>query len=391
MSEKLHSKLGASGAHRWMHCPGSIQMAHGLPDVTSPYAREGTAAHALAEVWLTTGSIQGIEEIEGFPVTDEMRDAVGVFVERVRSLHAEHGGTLLVEHRFDLGALHPPVEMFGTADAAIVAPKALHVIDLKYGQGVRVEVTDNEQLLYYLLGVLLSLPPERRAQVAGNMTITVIQPRASHPDGVVRTAFVSASELAEYQKRLLAAAYATQQPDAPLMPGDWCRFCKAQAHCPALKQHTQELAQIDFDAVPIDTPPSPDRLPIEMVTDLLNKVPVIEDWIRGLRARVQRELEAGNDVPGWKMVLKRPTRKWIRAENVIEWAEQHGYDHKIWTEPELKSPAQVEKAVGKKNVPADLYQLVSSGPTLAPANDPRPPLPVGPQDEFAALPPASDN
>ena len=44
-----HALLGASKAHRWMTCPGSISLESTFPEQESFYAAEGTAAHALAE------------------------------------------------------------------------------------------------------------------------------------------------------------------------------------------------------------------------------------------------------------------------------------------------------------------------------------------------------
>jgi hypothetical protein len=45
-----------------------------------------------------------------------------------------------------------------------------------------------------------------------------------------------------------------------------------------------------------------------------------------------------------------------------------------WADPKPLSPAQAEKALKKAKIelPADLIVAVSSGSTLAPANDPRP-------------------
>src|SRR5690606_26092408 len=48
-ADRAHAELGASSAHRWMKCAGSIALSRGIPNVDSEYAREGTAAHELAE------------------------------------------------------------------------------------------------------------------------------------------------------------------------------------------------------------------------------------------------------------------------------------------------------------------------------------------------------
>ena len=45
----VHAKLSASGAKKWLACPGSILMEAKVPDRVSAYAAEGTNAHALGE------------------------------------------------------------------------------------------------------------------------------------------------------------------------------------------------------------------------------------------------------------------------------------------------------------------------------------------------------
>src|SRR5450631_2975889 len=46
--ELAHAEHGASAAERYMACAGSLNRSRGLPDNSSPYAIEGTAAHAVA-------------------------------------------------------------------------------------------------------------------------------------------------------------------------------------------------------------------------------------------------------------------------------------------------------------------------------------------------------
>src|SRR5690606_25215669 len=52
MTGRAHAVLSASGAHRWNECPPSARLEEQFPDESSPYAEEGTIAHALAEVRL---------------------------------------------------------------------------------------------------------------------------------------------------------------------------------------------------------------------------------------------------------------------------------------------------------------------------------------------------
>jgi hypothetical protein len=90
---------------------------------------------------------------------------------------------------------------------------------------------------------------------------------------------------------------------------------------------------------------------------------------------VRFRLEQGDDVPGWKMVEKRGYRKWIEDDTVVEAALLTAgmKDDDLHT-VKLVSPAQAEKALGKKNYEevAHLAASVSEGLTIAPAEDKRP-------------------
>ena len=105
--------------------------------------------------------------------------------------------------------------------------------------------------------------------------------------------------------------------------------------------------------------------------EVLKKIPLLENWIRDLRDAVRRSIENGTPVPGFKLVPKRSVRKWISRDDVVAWAMRHGHEYELYTEPQLKSPAQVEKFVGKKNVPKELIESVSNGTTLALESDVR--------------------
>lgn len=98
-----HAKLSPSSASRWMACPGSVARCEGLPDESSKFADEGTAAHDLAARCLTDGSdaqahvsetIQAGERT--FVVDLDMATHVQTYVQYVRDMVASTGGELLV-------------------------------------------------------------------------------------------------------------------------------------------------------------------------------------------------------------------------------------------------------------------------------------------------------
>ena len=104
----------------------------------------------------------------------------------------------------------------------------------------------------------------------------------------------------------------------------------------------------------------------------LDKIEVLEGWIKDAREMAQTLLENGVDVPGYKLVAKRAARQWTDEAAALTALAEAGCSAEELTE--LKSPAQVEKLLKKRKIdmPEGLITSVSSGNTLASADDPRP-------------------
>ncbi len=368
----VHSKIGASSMYRWSNCPGSVRMSEGIESKSSVYAEEGTLAHAYAADLLEIGKHPS-------GASAEIIESVMVYVETVRS----DAGTnpIQVEVKFDLSNLFPG--MFGTSDAVVYDPisKILRVYDYKHGSGLIVEVSSggvgNSQLMYYALGALLSTN-----QSCSDVELVIVQPRANHPDGPVRRFRFKSFDLVEFSADLIDAAKKTTDPNAPLVAGDWCRFCPAAGICPELGNKALRLAKQEFSpAIKYDP---------RALSETLSKISLLEDYAKSVREFAYAEAEHGRCPPGWKLVAKRPVRKWRDEEQVsIHWKQVFGeaaFDYK------LKSPAQIEKLMlskgtggaGKKAVANECIS-VSSGLTLVEESDPRPKALASAESEFSVI------
>lgn len=349
--------------YRWSACPGSVRLSAGIESKSSAYAEEGTEAHELAAHMLTGGALPYCDD-------PEMVENVAVYVDYVRDLVVP-GATLLVEHKFDLSSIYPGC--FGTADAVVFNPhlSTLHVVDLKYGAGIAVEAEDNPQLDYYALGALVTTKFNPKRVVK-----TIVQPRCAHPAGPVRSVEMDAIDLLDFSVDLKDYAKATEDPNAPRNPGDWCRFCPAAAICPDLAKRATEVARIEFShALSYD----PQTLKLA-----LDSRDILKAWLKNLDEFAYAEAEAGRCPPGYKLVAKRATRKWRNEGDVIEHLQNQGVRPEVMYERSLKSPAQLEKIIDKK-VLAEFVVAESSGHTLAPESDKRPAVRPSAKDEFTAL------
>jgi hypothetical protein len=549
-----HALRSASGAKRWMNCPGSLRMEEGRPSNSSDAARLGTAAHALGEACLTTntdaldwvggkvtldsrenatawrprpvlryevwqrpvpgqaalykerllatfepwqreeadefryledcdepapdkGDFRKItlepvyerdsgdltvalratydedgdepleEGEEVFPIDDDMAGAVQVYVEAVRGELERLGGMaeLSVERRFNLswlvgfdfdeeayqaaklrGEIYVSPSgiarqddgmyyymadgrrcwgpMFGTNDASIfLVFDHITVVDYKHGQGVVVEVEENEQELYYALGIA------REVEWAfDTLDLLIVQPRARHEDGAVRRWSTTKAELRAFEERLRVAAIATEDPDAPLKAGEWCRFCRAAPICRELREEAFRIAQLDFgDGFQEPTTMATDAETSEADLELrMRSLPLLNAFTKAVETEALRRLREtpGGEASFGKLVRKRSKRKFREDLTQVdpqtgEDVPVHPFDYlqergipraMLFEEPKPKSPAKVEKvrppelmarlkaekvkapAAFIKALVAEVSYKPEGGVTVAPPNDPRP-------------------
>jgi len=375
-----------------MNCPASNRLSEGIPGTgDTDYSREGTSAHKVLEMALTRHLDAGTwldATIEGVLVTENMTEAVQVCVDYVRDLIATHPGAVLhVEQPISLAALNPPADMFGTADIVIFAPveRTLFVVDYKHGQGYAVKAVGNPQLRYYGLGSLIAIEKTVGTGRLDTIELTIVQPRAVHGDGIIRSEHLSYRDLANFADDILDAAHRTLDPKAQPKTGPHCRWCRAQAICPAQKSLAAATAQMDFSEE--TPPPDVETLTMDQLIGIYDKATIIKAWLKAVEDKLFGELNAGRPVAGYKLVEKRAMRKWVENETLVRARlEEEGIAPADYLETSLKSPPQVEKFVGKKPFMAlaDVVEKKSSGVLLAPFADSRPAAPVGAQNEFNA-------
>lgn len=374
----------ASSAARWISCPGSIKMCDGLPDEGTAYADEGSKAHDLAAMMLMGKTWAPTM----YP--PEMVEAVDAYVKKVREI--ADGFDVLVEQRVDFSEDLAQPDCFGTADAIVLANGEIRIIDLKYGMGVKVDAVENPQLMLYALGALRQygmISDFKRARIC------IHQVRLDHFSEWV----VEIDQLWRFAGKAKFAAEEALSANPAVVPGEkQCRFCKAKAHCPALAAQVAETIGAEFDNLDeVDAKiltEGPDRMGLNYLAHCMASVGLVEDWCKGIRARVERELLAGNTVDGWKLVQGRKgARKWSSETD----AEAALRSMKLKVEEifdlKLISPTAAEKlhkagAIGPRQWPK-LQSLITQsdgGISVAPASDKRPAVSLAASaDEFETV------
>lgn len=372
-----HALLSASGAHRWLACPPSARLEAGLPESSSSAAEQGTAAHVLAEWKLrrvlhdapTTKPVSSWHDEQMDVLTD---DYVAFVQERLRDVRQECADPqVLIEQRLDFSHVVPGG--FGTGDCVIIAEPVLHIIDLKYGQGVMVEAKHNPQLMLYTLGALNAFGS---LYDITEVSVTIFQPRRSS----VSTWTIPVAELEAWAEQVVKPrATLAASGDGEFAPGEWCRFCKLAPTCRTRTEANLALAQYEF------APPA--ELTDAEIAQVLAQLQDLKSWVVDVEAHaLSLAVNQGKIWPEFKLVEGRSIRTYADEQAVATVAEAAGVD--VW-DRKLKTITALEKQLGKKHFTTLLGDLVvkpAGKPTLVPESDKRPALEVQlAANEFTAI------
>jgi hypothetical protein len=353
-----------------MTCPGSVALSEGIEDTSSKNADEGTMMHAIAAKCLETGTdaIQyiGTKDAEtGLTLDAGQAGQVQFYVMHVRDIVNATGGELRVEQRLPIWWMTLEQDAHGTADAVIVTPDELIIVDAKFGFK-EVDAEDNPQLLMYAAAAFDEL---KVAYDFERIRVVISQPRL----GAKPEHTYTVDELGQFIVNVMAAAHAVDTEPEKLVPSPkGCQWCRAKATCPALR----EDALADFDAVVPETADEDDLARVMANADM------IENWIKAVRAEVERRLLAGTPVKGYKLVQgKRGNRQWESPEVAEATLKAMRIKHDMMYDYKLASPTSIEKLVKAEEIGPRQWTKIqalitqSAGqPSVAPESDKRPAL-----------------
>ena len=388
MNQPLHSPLGPSAAYRYISCPGSVLLTSDMPDHSSEYAIEGTAAHTLSE-WCRNEQMPAShylgQEIRvrtedgnrNVRVDQEMVTNVQEFVDYVQ----QFGGESFSEMRVSYDNWIPGG--FGTADDIRIEDNICRVTDLKYGKGVQVFAEDNPQNMLYALGVVQELD---YLYDFDRFILTIHQPRLNHVDEWE----ISLDALVQWAEEVAAPAAALAlKPGAPFKAGDWCKFCKARTTCKTRAKAVLETVLDEFedlDHIEDSEVLESATLTNDQMAHVLPKVAMIKAWVTDLEDRAVSELLAGHQVGDFKLVEGRSSRVWAN-EAIAEVAlrESKLEEDQIFVKKLITAPA-AEKILGKTH-PVMLQHVIKprGKPTLVAGSDKRKPYEAVSANEFEIL------
>src|SRR5262249_46232933 len=269
---------------------------------------------------------------------------------------------------------------WGTVDLLVRIGRTIHVIDFKFGVGVRVcalspdgdEDVINAQVLFYAAAARHSL----REFFAGveSIVLTILQPVSIDVDAeMVSSIVVTHAELDAFIAAYRTACVEALSDTPRLERGSWCQFCPARPICPA---HTGPLLDLAQFEAPTATPPSTDAY-LQALAAGLDLFDSVKELRTALQYHANLALENGDQVPGYALSAGRAERRWHNEDAAIGALIRLGLARGDVIVETICSPKQVElraKARGLK-VPAELIVSRRSGVSLVRSENAHAPVP----------------
>lgn len=372
-----HAILSPSSAERWIHCPPSAQINAQAGDHETVFTREGTLAHAVAELKARKHFLSGLgpkkyqtalAKLKADEMwQDEMDGHTDTYLEALKDVAAgyETPPHVALEQRVDFSEYVP--EGFGTADCIMIGKVAgipgdvLNVIDFKYGRGIEVHAERNPQMMLYALGALLDY---MAIYDIFTVRMTIVQPRIKQEP---ETWEMEGRELLHWAEEIVKPMAAmAAKGEGEYAEGEWCRFCAIRGSCRA--RAAVNLALEDFG----------EKLPPELTNEEVSRALALgarlQSWLSDLIEYALNTCLSGGEIPGFKAVEGRSVRAWTDQDDAFNAARSAGVPDEMLYERKPVTLAALEKIMGKKAFAEALSDYVTTPPgrpTLARADDRR--------------------
>jgi len=175
----------------------------------------------------------------------------------------------------------------------------------------------------------------------------IIQPRLDN----ISEETLTRKELLKWGKDVLKpGADEAFKGDGMFAAGAHCKFCSARYLCRERAATAMKVFTHGFE--------SPDVISDKEIPGILKALPVAKSWISDIENYAYHQALSGVELPGFKIVRGRKTRHWKNEEEFVEEAIRNGMSPDTYSEVKLKSPAQMQKALGKKEYDAIFADLV---------------------------------
>jgi len=296
-------------------------------------AKIGTATHDLGAVMVDAASRAGRKSRETIVGTlapnqavydDEMYDGADLYASHCRELMRKTGNfNPNIEAHITAPRVHELSE--GTTDFWLldVNTWTLYLRDFKFGYGV-IEAFENWQLINYAAGILDQLRAKGLTDEQITVDMGIVQPRAYHRDGPIRTWRVNGADLRPYVNTLEANAALALSGNGQCHSGPYCKNCSARHACDAALRGGVGLYEAAAAPLPLEVSAQALGFQLLIVRRALKQLEGLET---AYTAQVEGLIRSGSNVPLWDAEPRYGRENWDKPPaEVIAMGEMMGHD-----------------------------------------------------------------
>jgi hypothetical protein len=314
----------------------------------------GNRMHGAGALALATGQPVRLADFEEVKAVEE-------YVETAKIHQVYAGGDYHIESPVPIHVIHPEKE--GTPDfwSYEAVGEVVTVIDYKSGR-VPVEVWDCYQLKDYAAGVLQLRPSAKMFR------LVIVQPRAYHPLGPVRSISVKRAEIEQHIE--FARAKCAEADTAPMCTAGphchqfYCRGLTSIPPCPAAVAASASVLSLMEAYAAKET----DGETLGLIYRVLSaSVALAGRMLPEIEAKLEAAIESGDLTTGFESKPGRMgQRKWVENAPLDSLAEQIGQS---LTEDKPVTPAEAER----RGVPSEVVKAYTWQPKGKPILKPKNP------------------
>jgi len=352
-----HLKIGGSTAARTVACPAWLGRADKLPkfNTSNNAADEGNLLHDVMEDYYTHDLEFEVQLREGRKynkqvLTEDLIEDLAIPARTmVESILDKYG---VVDFICEPFVEIISGEMGGSIDMLAISEdlKTMIVLDYKFGMK-KVKAEENKQMLFYALAAREDSKTSGWFDKVEDLVCVIVQPKCSHDADVWETDF---GAIQRFSDTLFKALETPNKASS----GGHCNYCPVAAVCPTRKEESESALLMD-------------KKTAKEVSACLAKADELESWIKDVRNLAQTYMDSGVIVPQYKLVDKRPAKKWMEGAG-RDLAGLIPHD-RLYKEVMI-TPAQAITLVKKEKLGHDLSEFIfseSSGLTLVHESDKR--------------------
>jgi len=386
IEDSHHHTYGASSAHRWLICRGSVALILQLikegkiSGFSSSYKAElGTVIHFVIEHVLGKGrKLRYFKNAKFVPANKDSwvsefitvdshdLDCARVAIRHVRAIMKKHPkGKFFAEQSFDMSDEYG-LDFGGTGDLTLLVPKDVAIIaDYKNG-GHYVDEIRNPQTRIYGLGAYHKYYEDYKFK---HVEMGIIQPNSNSKKGPIRYEKLRLSDLLRWdEKTLRPAIEAIKNKSSSLVPGpSQCQWCPAKNHCPAKNSLTKPAENNSGLLEPLRSDGGAQFPPIESLTKeqldlVLEHADSLIKYLNEAKAHAKSNLKENPDyLQQWYLQPTKGHRKLIPKNRLRPILRKAGLTYKDLTVTETRelSVTEIEKKFKVRPDIADVMKKIT--------------------------------